>query len=148
VVEVESVEPLELKGKSDPVPAYRLLAVRDVRDRPHGGLFVGRDRELTILEEAWRRVRPPAHQWAHGAERCLRDLLTRWPQDRVCLQPARGHSPPVGDERGRKQPTPDHPRAKYRRGKARLGDTPPNPLDPRARGGPASAHSRTFDKSC
>ena len=31
-VEVEQVEPLELKGKSEPVPAYRLIGVReDVR---------------------------------------------------------------------------------------------------------------------
>ena len=54
--DVEPIEPLELKGKSDPVPAYRLLSVRDVRERRHGELFVGRERELAILDEAWERV--------------------------------------------------------------------------------------------
>ena len=55
--DVEPIEPLELKGKSDPVPAYRLLRVRDAPERRHGELFVGRERELAILEEAWERVR-------------------------------------------------------------------------------------------
>ena len=55
--DVEPVEPLELKGKSDPVPAYRLLRVRDAPERRHGELFVGRERELAILQEAWERVR-------------------------------------------------------------------------------------------
>src|SRR5437773_5144405 len=31
--EVEPVEPLELKGKAEPVPAYRLLRVRDAPER-------------------------------------------------------------------------------------------------------------------
>ena len=31
--DVEPVEPLDLKGKSEPVPAYRLLAVRDAPER-------------------------------------------------------------------------------------------------------------------
>ena len=34
-VDVEPVEPLELKGKSKPVPAYRLLRVRDAPERRH-----------------------------------------------------------------------------------------------------------------
>ena len=55
--DVEPVEPLELKGKSAPVPAYRLLRVRDAPERRHGELFVGRERELAILQEAWERVR-------------------------------------------------------------------------------------------
>jgi class 3 adenylate cyclase/tetratricopeptide (TPR) repeat protein len=54
---VEPIVPVELKGKSDPVPAYRLLSVRDVPERRHGELFVGRERELAILNEAWERVR-------------------------------------------------------------------------------------------
>ena len=33
--EVEAVEPLELKGKAEPVPAYRLLRVRDAPERRH-----------------------------------------------------------------------------------------------------------------
>jgi class 3 adenylate cyclase len=55
--EVEPVEPLELKGKAEPVPAYRLLRVREAPERRHEALFVGRERELAILREAWGRVR-------------------------------------------------------------------------------------------
>src|SRR5687767_3393080 len=33
--EVEPVEPLELKGKAEPVPAYRLLRVREAPERRH-----------------------------------------------------------------------------------------------------------------
>ncbi|MBA3244983.1 MAG: AAA family ATPase, partial [Actinobacteria bacterium] len=54
-VEVEPVEPLVLKGKAEPVPAYRLLGVRDV-ERRHRMLFVGRERELALIREAWERV--------------------------------------------------------------------------------------------
>ncbi len=56
-VEVEEVEPLELKGKSEKVPAYRLVRVRDpgevateasstLREAP----LVGRAEELALLE--------------------------------------------------------------------------------------------------
>ena len=55
--DVEPIEPLELKGKAHPVPAYRLLRVRDAPERRHGELFVGRELELGILGEAWERVR-------------------------------------------------------------------------------------------
>jgi class 3 adenylate cyclase/tetratricopeptide (TPR) repeat protein len=57
VADVEPIEPLALKGKSDPVRAYRLLSVRDRPERRYGELFVGRELELAILEEAWERVR-------------------------------------------------------------------------------------------
>jgi class 3 adenylate cyclase len=56
-VEVERVEPLHLKGKREPVPAFRLLAVHEAPERGHAGVFVGRRRELVILGESWRRVR-------------------------------------------------------------------------------------------
>ena len=55
--EVELLEPLVLKGKSEPVPAYRLLRVRETPERRHAALFVGRERELAILREALERVR-------------------------------------------------------------------------------------------
>jgi class 3 adenylate cyclase/tetratricopeptide (TPR) repeat protein len=55
--EVEPVAPLVLKGKAVPVPTYRLLRVRDVPERRHEALFVGRERELALLREAWERVR-------------------------------------------------------------------------------------------
>src|SRR6266545_2411475 len=56
-VEAEPVEPLELKGKADPVPAYRLLAIRESHERRHGPLFVGREHELATLADTWERVR-------------------------------------------------------------------------------------------
>ena len=53
-VETEEVEPLELKGKSAPVQAHRLLDVRDAPERLHESAFVGREQELETLREAWR----------------------------------------------------------------------------------------------
>ena len=55
--DVESIEPLELKGKSEAVPAYRLLGVHEVPERRRGERFVGRTRELATLREVWERVR-------------------------------------------------------------------------------------------
>src|SRR5439155_17317804 len=54
--EVEPVDPLELKGKAEPVPAYRLLGVHDAPERHHEALFVGRESELEIVRKAWGRV--------------------------------------------------------------------------------------------
>jgi tetratricopeptide (TPR) repeat protein len=53
---VEAVEPLVLKGKAKAVTAYRLLRVQDAPERQRGQLFVGRERELASLREAWKRV--------------------------------------------------------------------------------------------
>ena len=53
-VEAEPVEPLVLKGKSGPVAAFRLLAAHAASERRHDSLFVGRERELGLLSEAWR----------------------------------------------------------------------------------------------
>ena len=55
-VEVEAVEPLDLKGKSESVHAYRLLRVRDEPPRSHETSFVGRQRELALVRNAWERV--------------------------------------------------------------------------------------------
>ncbi|MGI8829970.1 MAG: ATP-binding protein [Candidatus Limnocylindria bacterium] len=57
-VEVESVDPLELKGKADRVPAYRLVRVADAATLPRRlqGPLVGRADELAQLDEAERRV--------------------------------------------------------------------------------------------
>ena len=58
-VEVQTLEPLSLKGKSEPVLAYRLLSV----DRAAPGIarhleapLVGRQRELALLSQAWQRA--------------------------------------------------------------------------------------------
>jgi class 3 adenylate cyclase/tetratricopeptide (TPR) repeat protein len=55
-VDVEEVEPLELKGKSEPVPAYRLVSVREgaERQRRLDAPLVGRERELDALQDALR----------------------------------------------------------------------------------------------
>ncbi len=49
-VEVEEVEPLELKGKSEPVPAYQLVRVKETGDvEPRGRIpLIGRADELAI----------------------------------------------------------------------------------------------------
>ena len=60
-VEVERVE-LTLKGKAEPVPAFRLLAVRSapVHERAQGAPFVGRETELDVLHGAFNQVRTSA----------------------------------------------------------------------------------------
>ena len=55
-VDVEPIEPLLVKGKSEPVSAFRLVAAREAAVRRHDTVFVGRERELALLEEAWRRT--------------------------------------------------------------------------------------------
>ncbi len=55
-VEVEPIEPLVLKGKSEPVPAFRLLTAHAAPERRHDTVFVGREPELALLGEAWRRA--------------------------------------------------------------------------------------------
>ena len=53
-VEVEVVPPLSLKGKAEPVPAYRLVRVRDqpVERTSQTSRFVGRGVEMARLSEA------------------------------------------------------------------------------------------------
>jgi class 3 adenylate cyclase/tetratricopeptide (TPR) repeat protein len=55
-VEAEPVEPLEVKGKAEPVRAYRLAAVLDAPERAHDAPFVGRAREVAVIREAWKRA--------------------------------------------------------------------------------------------
>jgi class 3 adenylate cyclase len=55
-VAAEPVEPLTLKGKSHPVPAFRLVSVLDAPERSHASRFVGRERELRSLAEAWEQA--------------------------------------------------------------------------------------------
>jgi class 3 adenylate cyclase len=64
-VAVDELDPLELKGKAQPVPAYRLRTVREAQRR-HQMRFVGREQELAAVAEAWGR--------AHHEQRC--ELLT------------------------------------------------------------------------
>jgi class 3 adenylate cyclase/tetratricopeptide (TPR) repeat protein len=57
-VEVESVEPLQLKGKAEAVPAYRLVSVQELgqQERARPRVFVGREAELDRLEAAYDSV--------------------------------------------------------------------------------------------
>jgi class 3 adenylate cyclase len=52
-VEVGAERLLELKGKSESVAAYQLVAVRVAGERSHSSRFVGRERELQRLSDAW-----------------------------------------------------------------------------------------------
>src|SRR5262249_37776056 len=47
-VQVEATKPFELKGKSERVPAFRLLAVAGEATRRHNAPMVGRDREQRL----------------------------------------------------------------------------------------------------
>jgi predicted ATPase/class 3 adenylate cyclase len=58
-VEVEAVEPIVAKGKAEPVPAYRLIAVRAGlagHARRLDTPLVGRDAELALLRETFERT--------------------------------------------------------------------------------------------
>jgi class 3 adenylate cyclase/tetratricopeptide (TPR) repeat protein len=57
-VDVETVEPLALKGKEERVPAYRLVAVRDADAMPRreDAPLLGRETELRALEAVYREA--------------------------------------------------------------------------------------------
>ena len=55
-VEVEPVEPLLLKGKSAPVPAFRLLSAEGELRRADAAPMVGRETELRRLRDAFRQA--------------------------------------------------------------------------------------------
>src|SRR5215217_7066798 len=98
--EVEPVQPLVLKGKAEPVPAYRLLSVGHVPERRHDAPFVGRERELGLLREAWDRVRQGEHcelvtvvgEAGVGKSRLVAEAL-----DSIEATVLRGRCPPYGE---------------------------------------------------
>jgi class 3 adenylate cyclase/tetratricopeptide (TPR) repeat protein len=55
-VDVESLEPLVLKGKTAPLAAHRLRRVRAAPERRHNTPFVGRVHELGLLRDTWQHV--------------------------------------------------------------------------------------------
>ena len=65
VIEYEAVPPVQAKGKGEPVPAWRAVAV-SADERTHSGALVGRARELDVLRGIWQRV----------AEECEPHLVT------------------------------------------------------------------------
>lgn len=55
-VEVGHERLLDLKGKSEPVAAHPLLSILESAERAHTSRFVGRERELQQLVDAWDRA--------------------------------------------------------------------------------------------
>ena len=55
-VDVEPVEPLSLKGKSEPVAAFRLVAVTGENARRHAAPMVGRATEVRRLRDAYEQA--------------------------------------------------------------------------------------------
>jgi class 3 adenylate cyclase/tetratricopeptide (TPR) repeat protein len=55
-VEVETIEPLSLKGKRDPVGAHRLLSVHDRAARLFATSMVGRETELALLRTVFEQA--------------------------------------------------------------------------------------------
>ncbi len=55
-VTVEAVEALSLKGKSQPVPAYRLLSLLSAPERSHASRFVGREHEFALIAAGWEQA--------------------------------------------------------------------------------------------
>ena len=103
-VEVEPVEPLELKGKSERVPAYRLLSVRSGAMLPRrlDAPLVGREAELALLGDALARasaagsarmVTVVAHAGV-GKTRLLAEFLRSASREATVL---RGHCLPYGE---------------------------------------------------
>jgi class 3 adenylate cyclase/tetratricopeptide (TPR) repeat protein len=54
-IEAAPLKPIELKGKTKPVEAFRLLSVHEVEAR-QAPPFVGRVPELLLIHEAWERA--------------------------------------------------------------------------------------------
>jgi class 3 adenylate cyclase len=62
-VEVEALEPLALKGKAEPVAAYRLLSVHEQPQRRVGAAMVGRERAPAGCSRSWARRGWGSHGW-------------------------------------------------------------------------------------
>lgn len=59
--QTKALDPVDVKGRSEPVPVYRVLAARELPGKPHGipGLespLVGREAEFAALQEALARM--------------------------------------------------------------------------------------------
>ena len=104
-VSVESVEPVKLKGKREPVPAYRLLQVRPGavgRERRMDSPMVGRERQLALLLRAFDNA--TTDRACHlvtilgsagvGKSRLVQEFLSSMPQETRVL---RGRCLPYGD---------------------------------------------------
>ena len=100
VVEAEPVEALELKGKSEPVPAFRLFSVSAEPQRSHASRFVGREPELDALAQVWARALAEARcelvtvvgEPGVGKSRLVAEAL-----DAIGARVVRGRCLPYGD---------------------------------------------------
>ena len=99
-VVVEAVAPLALKGKAEPLPAFRLLAVPGSPERSHASRFVGRARELATVRDAWGRALSQARcelvtvvgEAGVGKSRLVEEAL-----DGIEARVVRGRCPPYGE---------------------------------------------------
>jgi len=103
-VDVEAVEPLTLKGKSEPVPAFRLVRAhgQDGTVRRHDAPVVGRETELAKLLAAWEKSVASRRVFlvtvigdaGIGKTRLLRELIERLGDD---VRVVSGRCLPYGD---------------------------------------------------
>jgi predicted ATPase/class 3 adenylate cyclase len=103
-VEIMPVEPLTLKGKPEPVPAYQLISVTaDARSaRPTGQPLVGRDREIAALDAEFRRAVAGSEcrlvtllgEAGVGKSRLIEEFMRRVGDEAMVL---RGRCLPYGD---------------------------------------------------
>ncbi|MGH2554477.1 MAG: ATP-binding protein [Actinomycetota bacterium] len=101
---VEALDPLPLKGKAEPVPAYRLLTVSsdEAFARRLDAPLVGRLAETAILEESYEQaLRERAGRLVTvigdagvGKSRLIRELVSRVSDEATCL---RGRCLPYGE---------------------------------------------------
>jgi class 3 adenylate cyclase len=99
-VDVGDERMLELKGKSEPVAVRPLLEVREVAERSHVSRFVGRERELRQLTDAWERALDGQHcelvavvgDPGVGKSRLVAEALSQ-----INARAVRGRCPPYGE---------------------------------------------------
>lgn len=103
-VEVEALEPLALKGKTEPVPVYRVVGLKTMpepltrSDAP----IIGREREVTLLNEALQRAieEHTCHMFTLlgpagvGKSRLAAEVLRVAPEDAVAVK---GRCLPYGE---------------------------------------------------
>jgi len=91
----EQLAPLTLKGKKDPVPAYRVrFAERRAIPRDERAPFVGRTAELALLQQAFAEARAGRGQVVHvhgeagvGKSRLMQEFFASLPRDATRLWP-------------------------------------------------------------
>ena len=107
-IEYRDLEPLDLKGKSQPIPAWEALGIADPaarsRSRPTAAPLVGRQEELSLLlslfERAVKESRPYLvtvfGQAGVGKSRLLTELATALAERADPAETLVGHSPAYG----------------------------------------------------